>query len=79
MILYNHASNAYWPEGKEYDDNEPPLCQSVDGKQGYGEPGGACATCILNRFGSSATGRGKACKNMRVLYLLRSGSICRCN
>ena len=45
----------------------------MDGKQGYGEPGGACATCILNRFGSSATGRGKACKNMRVLYLLRSG------
>lgn len=42
-------------------------------KQNYGEPGGACATCILNRFGSSATGRGKACKNMRVLYLLRSG------
>ena len=75
VILYNHASNAYWPEGKEYDDNEPPLCQSVDGKQGYGEPGGACATCILNRFGSSATGRGKACKNMRVLYLLRSGEM----
>ena len=66
-------SNAYWPEGKEYDDNEPPLCQSVDGKQGHGEPGGACATCILNTFGSSSTGRGKACKNMRVLYLLRSG------
>lgn len=73
VILYNHASNAYWPEGKEYDDNEPPLCQSVDGKQGHGDPGGACATCILNQFGSSATGRGKACKNMRILYLLRSG------
>ena len=45
----------------------------MDGKQGHGDPGGACATCILNQFGSSATGRGKACKNMRILYLLRSG------
>lgn len=26
VILYNHASNAYWPEGKELDDNELPLC-----------------------------------------------------
>ena len=46
VILYNHASCAYWPEGDEYNDDVPPLCSSVDGKQGYGEPGGTCATCI---------------------------------
>ena len=45
----------------------------MDGKQGYGEPGGTCATCTLSQFGSASNGRGKACKNMRVLYLLRSG------
>ena len=73
MILYNHASCAYWPEGDEYNDDVPPLCSSVDGKQGYGEPGGTCATCTLSQFGSASNGRGKACKNMRVLYLLRSG------
>lgn len=71
VILFNHASGAYWPEGSEYDDNTTPLCASVDGKAGYGVPGGACALCDLNRFGTS--GKGKACKNMRVLYLLRDG------
>jgi hypothetical protein len=71
VILFNHASGAYWPEGSEYDENSTPLCSSVDGKTGYGAPGGACAVCELNRFGTD--GKGKACKNMRVLYLLRDG------
>lgn len=74
VILYNHSNNAYWPDGQEYNDNVPPFCSSVDGKRGIGDPGGLCATCELNRFGSATDGRGgKACKNMRVLYLLRSG------
>ena len=73
VILYHHLANAYWPEGSEYDDNVPPFCQSFDGKQGYGEPGGVCAACAFNQFGSTANGSGKACKNMRILYLLRSG------
>lgn len=73
VILHNHATCAYWPEGSEYDDNTAPLCSSVDGKQGIGVPGGACAACALNRFGTDPNGRGKACKNMRILYLLRSG------
>lgn len=73
VILYNHASGAYWPEGSEYDENTAPLCSSVDGKLGIGEPGGTCATCSLNRFGTAPDGKGKACKNMRVLYLLRNG------
>lgn len=73
VILYNHLANAYWPEGAEYDDNTPPLCQSMDGKLGYGDPGGLCADCHNNRFGSGPKGGGKACKNMRHLYLLRSG------
>ncbi len=73
VILFNHPNNAYWPEGSEYDDSATPLCSSVDAKQGIGEPGGFCASCALNQFGSAAEGAGKACKNMRVLYLLRSG------
>ena len=75
VILFNHASCAYWPEGDEYSDDVPPLCSSVDGKQGYGEPGGVCEACALSQFGSASNGRGKACKNMRVLYLLRSGEV----
>lgn len=73
VILYNHSNNAYWPEGSEYDENTSPLCSSVDGKTGIGEPGGLCATCALNQYGTAPEGAGKACKNMRILYLLRSG------
>ena len=73
VILFHHASGAYWPEGMEYDDNTVPLCSTVDGKQGYGTPGGACAACELNRYGSATDTRGKACKNMRILYLLQDG------
>ena len=71
VLLYHHLANAYWPEGSEYDDNVPPFCQSFDGKQGYGEPGGVCAACAFNQFGSTANGSGKACKNMRQIYPLQ--------
>lgn len=73
VILYHHPNNAYWPEGSEYDDSTSPLCSSTDGKLGIGEPGGLCATCALNAYGSAPEGAGKACKNMRILYFLRSG------
>ena len=73
VILYNHSANAYWPEGSEFNDEAPPLCQSLNGKIGHGEPGGLCESCGFNFFGSAANHRGKACKNMRMIYLLRSG------
>lgn len=73
VIVYSHNSNSYWPEGHEYDENTPPQCQSPDGKLGYGAPGGLCQGCPNNCFGTGPNKRGKACKNMRVLYLLRSG------
>lgn len=73
VILYNHSTFAYWPENEneEADENAPPQCQSLDGKLGHGDPGGLCASCGYNQFGSR--GKGKACKNMRMLYFLRSG------
>lgn len=75
VIVYSHNANSYWPTGEDYDDNTPPSCQSVDGKLGYGNPSGLCADCPYNRYGSDTkgTGKGKACKNQRILYLLRSG------
>lgn len=77
VIVFSHNTNSYWPQGDAYDDNNPPACQSLDGKQGYGCPGGVCAECAYNKFGSDpkGTGKGKACKNMRVVYLLRSGEL----
>jgi len=74
VIVYNHAANAFWAEGKEEDENASPLCSSVDGRLGCGDPSGDCITCALNKFGSGENGKGKACKNTRVLYLLRDGA-----
>lgn len=77
VIVYSHNANAYWTGGKNDNENTPPDCQSTDGKVGYGCPGGLCADCLYNRFGSDpdpkGTGKGKACKNQRIIYLLRSG------
>ena len=78
VIIYNHQACAYWPEGSEFDDDATPLCSSVDGKTGFGEPGGACAVCQMNQYGTATdkngnATKGKACKNMRHLYLLRDG------
>lgn len=78
VILHHHPSCAYWVEtGEDDDDDEEklPLCSSLDGIKGIGTPGGACATCQLNAFGSGAKGKGKACKNMHVIYLLRSNEL----
>lgn len=72
VILHSHDQCALWDESSDDEDNKP-LCSSVDGKLGIGTPGGICATCAMNAYGSSAKGAGKACKNSRVLYLLRSG------
>lgn len=74
ILVYNHASNAYWAAGAEYDDSAMPLCSSFDGKSGFGTPGGSCELCPMNQYGTDmGGGKGKACKNMRTLYILRSG------
>lgn len=68
VIVYSHNSNGYWPGGYEDEEkNVSPQCQSMDGKLGIGCPGGICADCPYNRFGSDTkgTGKGKACKNTR--------------
>lgn len=72
VILHSHDQCTLWEEGQSKEDNTI-LCSSVDGKTGIGTPGGACATCAMNAYGSATKGAGKACKNSRVLYLLRSG------
>ena len=41
---------------------------------GTGDPGGACATCPLNQFGSGE-GQSKACKNRRMIYVLMEGEL----
>ena len=65
VILYHHLNNAYWPEDAEYDENTSPLCSSTNGKIGIGTPGGVCATCGMNQYGTAMKGMGKACSATR--------------
>lgn len=89
VIVAHHAANAYWAAGlEEGGGNVAPDCVSPDGLYGHGDRGvnhatgevddpcaaHECATCWLNQFGSDPTG-GKACKNRRHLYILRSGDL----
>lgn len=72
VIVDHHACNAYW-EDKFSGGNAAPDCASLDGIVGSGVPGGACVECEMNQWGSDPTGgKGKACKNMRRVYVLRS-------
>ena len=73
VILYNHPAFAYYIN-KYQGGNNPPDCGSFDGITGIGNPGGICKTCPFNQFGSGE-GKAKACKNRRLLYILREGEI----
>ena len=74
VILYHHP--LFWYYTTKYTGgNNPPDCSSVDGKLGHGDPGGECANCPLNQYESAEEGKGKACKNRRLLYVLREGEV----
>ena len=73
VILYNHPAFAYYTD-KYQGGNNPPDCGSFDGVTGLGNPGGNCKTCPFNQYGSGE-GQAKACKNRRMLYILREGEV----
>jgi hypothetical protein len=74
VILHHHPVNSYYKDPYNGGSN-PPDCGSYDGKTGEGTPGGNCATCPFNQFGSSDNGKGKACKNKRRIFILREGEV----
>lgn len=73
VILYHHTIHAFY-KSKYTGGNNPPDCGSFDGVIGEGDPGGSCAKCLYNQFGSGENGS-KACKNRRRVYVLREGEI----
>jgi hypothetical protein len=77
VIVHYRPARAYWSQSlDESGGGSPPDCSAPDGKHGVGEPGGACAACPLNQFGSASDGgRGKACKEMRLLFILKPDSL----
>jgi hypothetical protein len=76
IIIHKQLQNVYWE--KAYGDgatNNPPDCASKDNVSGVGTPGGACETCPYNTFGSANKGKGKACKNVMVVFILQPGKL----
>ena len=79
VILMSHKCNAYWPDAFGTSEDKNPVCASMDGEEAITQDGEVmkCAICPYNEFGSAkgGDGKGKACKNMRRLYLLREGDV----
>ena len=62
-------------EDEDNPESSPAIVGVIDGKRGTIRETGEtkdCASCPYNQFGSD--GRGKACKNVHRLYILREGS-----
>ena len=84
VIVFTHRMSAWWRTsfGSANPDNPNrlPDCASMDGKTGISTQNGEtitieCERCRYNQYGSGLDSqgnptRGKACKNMRRLYLL---------
>ena len=56
VIVDHYPLNSYWTE-KYNGQNVAPNCYSTDSKTGIGNPGGECAKCPYNRFGSGEDGQ----------------------
>ena len=71
VIVHTQITRAYWE--KSFDETgggSPPECVSRDGLTGVGNPGGDCLNCKYNLFESDAKGRGKACQESRLIFLV---------
>lgn len=84
IIVTWQSPRSYWRESlDDTGGGQPPDCASTQGVFGDGEygpgsdenPSGRCDQCPMNEWGSADDGRGKACKEQRLLYLLRENSI----
>lgn len=73
IVIFHHKARGYWEE----EGQQVPICSSMDGKTGIDENGQErpCMGCSKNIFGSGKDGHGKACKEMRWIYILQEGEI----
>jgi len=75
IIIYQRTTRAYWASALgESGGGNPPDCSADDGVIGVGTPGGTCKYCPMAAFGSGANGRKQACKQAKLLFILRRDS-----
>lgn len=85
IIVAWQAPRVFWEMGlDESGGGQPPDCSSPDGEYGLGRfqpgspehPQGTCDSCPMNQWGSAGDGgRGKGCRELRALYMIRPGGI----
>ncbi len=84
VIVFTHRLSAYWPGSfgaASNPEDKIPACSSMDGKTGLFPSTGEvinCETCQWNQYGTGVDekgnpSRGKACKNMRRIYMMMDG------
>jgi hypothetical protein len=77
VILLRKDKKKFWEKGQDEAGSEatPPDCSSEDRIFGQGNPGGECAKCPYNEFGTAKKGGGKACRDFSELYILKKNSV----
>ena len=78
VIIAWRDPRGYWRESfEDTGGGTPPDCSSDDGVTGLGDPGGDCAVCPLAQFNTArgGAGRGQACKQTRLLFMVREGDL----
>ena len=70
VILATRVTRAFWDSDDDPDGSQPD-CSSRDGRQGFGNPGGACNTCELAKF--SKDNEKPRCKQNREFFVMRPG------
>lgn len=84
VIVFTHRLNAYWTGSfgsASNPEDKIPTCSSMDGKTGFCPSTGEvinCESCPWNQYGTGTDekgnpSRGKACKNMRRIYMMMDG------
>jgi hypothetical protein len=76
VVVHTQVTRAYWETSFEMSGGgSPPQCVSRDGLTGVGLPGGDCMACRFNAFESDAKGRGKACQESRLIFIVLQDEI----
>ena len=89
IIIHRAYPRSWWEQSvEESPNNRQPDCYSPDGVHGWPGPKNAvridlkdggtaveCATCPLNVWGSGRNGRGKACQEKQLLFLIQPDSV----
>lgn len=79
VILDFVSMNSYYEGVYDPNDPVPPVCYAIGDKpdnliasdKSIEKQSDTCASCPMNRFESAARGKGKACKNTRLLAVMQ--------